>query len=151
MLRDAPDAVIVDHANEIISGDEKKPLDDYILHFRQMAIEKNFAAILCAQCNRQSQEDGNKRARLHHLKGSGKLEESCDIGIIIHYPHKQDEKKSINDLEIYIDKNRNGRTGRIEVCYDPQYYLIRDWTDLEMQRREEEKEIKVKPRKNWGQ
>lgn len=120
-----PDCIIVDYIQAIKSTKKnlKESIDDYILHFREMAIRHNFAALLCSQINRESQDEKDKSPKLHHLKNSGALEEIADAIILLWWKYKttHDETKK-NEYTIFIEKNRNGRTGYKEVKYYPEFY-----------------------------
>jgi len=121
-----PDVVILDYiqATRGQQRTQKEQFDDYILHFREMAMRYNFAGILCSQVNRASQDGKTKEPELHQLKGTGVLEENSDVVILLYYPHKNDKNESIHKYKIFLEKNRNGRTGYMDLFYYPQYYLF---------------------------
>jgi len=124
-----PKVIIIDHIHEIKKSgqDERGMIDQYLRKFKEMAIRHNFAGILCAQINRTSQSDSkDKRPYLHQIKSSGYLEESADFGILLHYPYQLRLSKDENEFYVYVDKNRNGRTGQIKLKFIPQYYRFED-------------------------
>lgn len=141
-LTQKPDVVIIDHINEIMSQsvrDRRQIIDDYILHLREMAIRDGFAAILGAQINRMGQTETNREPQLHQIKESGKVEESCDLALLLWWPWKDNEKNPKNIFKVTIAKNRNGWTGHIKIKYEPEYYKFSDLT-------EEYKDMKIKPK-----
>ena len=123
-----PKVVIVDYV-QATKGDQrsqKEQFDDYIIHFREMAMRYRFAGILCSQVNRGSQDGKNKEPGMHQLKGTGVLEEHSDVVMLLYHPYKNDNSESINKYKIDVAKNRNGRTGEMDLYFYPEYYLITD-------------------------
>jgi len=124
-----PDVIILDYIQNIkLSGNtQKEQIDEYIRHFREMAIRYNFAGVLCSQINRTSPEAEDKIPQLHQLKGTGFLEEHADIVMLLHWPYFYDRKKGDkNHFELYLAKNKLGETGKIEMRYYPQHFMFRD-------------------------
>lgn len=128
-----PKVIIIDHIHEIkkSSVQERGMIDEYVRKFKETCVRHDVAGILCAQINRTSQNDDEKRPKLHQLKSSGYLEEFCDVGILLHYPYQLGLSKDINRYDVYIDKNRNGRTGSIRLHFDPATYRFTDWVEEE--------------------
>ncbi len=140
-LTEKPSVIIIDHIHEIKKeGIERMIIDEYIRKLKEMAIKHNFAAVICAQINRSSQEEKDKRPQLHHLKGTGYLEEACDVALLCHYPFKQGLSDNANYFEMHIAKNRGGITGFLKMHFDPQFYRFRD-TDDEIRERTAYEEI----------
>jgi len=126
-LAQKPDIVIIDHLQEIRSSerDKKKTIDEYLDFMRALAIQYNFALIICSQVNRLSQEEKDKAPQLHHLKQSGAIEEKADMVYLLHWPYKYGHK-DINHFEVNLAKNRNGMTGHIKLRYFPEVYMFFD-------------------------
>lgn len=120
-IRTKPDVIILDYVQAIkgTGKNDKENLDEYIRHFREMAIRHNFAGILCSQVNRANQDNEDKEPKLHQLKGTGVLEEHADVVILLYW-----KDKTKKDYQIEVAKNRNGRTGYIKLNYTPEYYLF---------------------------
>jgi len=137
-LSSKPDCVIVDYIQNIRGQgrNQKENIDDYLIHFREMAIRRNFAGVICSQINRAGQEEKDKKPHLHHLKGSGNLEETPDIIWLLYWWWKYDTSKSQYDYEIHIAKNRGGRTGFIRMIYIAKYFLFKDHSEMELKRLE---------------
>ena len=127
-LNTKPKVVIIDHIHEIKKSgtNEREMIDEYIRRFKEMAIRHNFAGIICAQINRNSQGVDDKRPYLHQIKSSGYLEESADFGILLHYPYQLRISKDPNKFDVFVDKNRNGRTGNIQLHFQPSTYRFSD-------------------------
>lgn len=130
-----PDVVIIDHvqeARDASNPNQKAVIEEYLKKLRHMAIEHNFAAIVLSQVNRASQEDDHREPQLHHLKGTGYLEEGADVILLLHWPYYYSKKRGENNrFIIRVAKNRNGRTGWIEVSYTPGHYLFEDYKPKE--------------------
>lgn len=127
-----PEVIILDYV-QTIAGSSMKPkevIDEYIRNFREMAIRHNFAGIICSQVNRTAADTDDKEPQLHQLKGSGFLEEHSDIIMLLHWPHKYDASKPMDEYKLIIAKNRNGRTGFMKLRFMPQYYKFFDWDDI---------------------
>ena len=95
--------------------------------FKILAKKLNCPIILLAQLNRDSVKPGYKsnnsedhEPQLHHLKGSGDLEQDCDVCILLDRPELR--SPHIKDLEgkglAYIRKNRHGDIGTIPLNYN---------------------------------
>jgi len=124
-----PEVIIVDHLQEArgaYTQTQKNVIDEYLKNLRTMAIKYNFAAIVCSQINRASQDSDDKSPQLHQLKSSGYVEEGADIVFLLHWPYHYNDNVKINDFKINIAKNRNGRTGFLNINYCPEYYLFED-------------------------
>lgn len=132
-LKNKPDVVVVDHIHHIRMGgvNEKQMIDEYLEHFREMTIRFNFVGILCAQINRTSQEDKEGEPQLHHLKATGKLEEIADNVLLLYWPWHSNKNKPMNLYKVNIAKNRYGATSRVEMHFEPKYYLFSDKIVLE--------------------
>ena len=124
-IKSKPDIIILDYVQAIKAEgkNDKENLDEYIRHFREMAIRHNFAGILCSQVNRANQDskDKDKDPKLHQLKGTGVLEEHADVVILLYWKNKQTK-----EYQLEVAKNRNGRTGFIKLTYTPQFYLFKE-------------------------
>ena len=128
-LAEKPKVIIIDHIHEIKKSDskEREMIDEYVRRFKEMSIRHNFAAIICAQINRTSQtESKDKRPFLHQIKSSGYLEEAADFGILLHWPYQLRLNRDMNKLDLFVDKNRGGRTGHIPLHYEPSTYTFKD-------------------------
>jgi len=121
-----PDVVIVDYIQSIANKgkNQLENINEYIRHFREMAIRKNFAGIICSQINRTVHEDKTVEPQPHQLKSSGFIEEHADLILLLHWPHKYAEKKDISHYKVFIAKNRDGSTGYVDLKFEPQFYAF---------------------------
>jgi len=131
ILNDLPkaDLVIIDYLQAIKSlrEDRLSTLNDYIIRFKTLALEKNFCGILASQINRGAMEDKQKKPKLWLLKGSGTIEEHADTVLLLHwdyfYTNNEVEK---NNFDIIVAKQRNGVTGGMNCYFYPQWYRFEE-------------------------
>ncbi len=121
-----PECIIIDHINHIKGSttNDKANIDDYLTNIEIMAKKHNITFIIGAQINRLSQSEKSPRPELHHLKGSGRLEEVSDMVLLLYWPYYYDPKKNIEEYEIIVGKNRYGATGVHNCNFYPQYSLF---------------------------
>lgn len=133
VAQNKPDIIILDHINEIKTNSEQRmAIDNHIIKMRESAIRNNYAIVVCVQVNRVSQsENDNKEPSLHHLKGSGFLEEAADQVMLLHWGWHYDNSKNKRELVVNVAKNRDAMTGRVKMCYSPEHCMIRDWEEPE--------------------
>jgi len=87
--------------------------------------------VLClAQLNRQTETTRDNRPRLSHLRESGSIEQDADVVAFVHRadyyaPTTEEKQKLKGQAELYIEKNRNGRTGVVELCWFEQIVTFR--------------------------
>jgi replicative DNA helicase len=131
-IEDLPkaDVVIVDYLQAIrkMDFDKMTTVNNYILEFRRMAVEKNFAAVLVSQINRGAMDNETKKPQMWQLKGSGTIEEHADAVLLTHWPYFYDNK-NINLFTLIVAKQRNGPTGEFNVYFEPEYYRFSEPKD----------------------
>ena len=124
-----PDVVIIDYVQCISMGRASLDmLDGYIKGFRDLAVKKNFAAVLLSQVHRESMlKKATKEPQLWELKGSGFLEEHADTVLLLHwdwfYTHKSGEDRK---FLVKIAKQKFGRTGTIICNYIKEYTFFKE-------------------------
>lgn len=127
-----PKLVIIDHLQEARNAglrNQKDVIDEYLKQMRILAIRDNFSLVICSQVNRQSQEEKvGTEPQLHNLKSSGYIEEGADIIILLHWPWHYKKTGDKSKFILNVAKNRNGRTGWIDVCYKPEFYWFYELT-----------------------
>lgn len=95
---------------------------------KRLARELNIPILCLAQLNRKSEAEGkNNRPRMSHLRESGAIEQDADVIMFVHREeeaHKGDvawresHPDSIGRAEVIIEKQRNGPTGTVELCWE---------------------------------
>lgn len=128
------DCIFIDYLQKIkMAGrKEREQLDDYLDKLTELAIDKNICIILGSQINRGTY-DGKKAEppMLHELKGSGGIEEKAHQVWLLHWAWWYDQEKEKTEYRIHIAKNKDGRTGVMNVRFRPEHYEIYESTDLE--------------------
>lgn len=95
--------VFIDYLQILANGsrDNRESLiGDMARDLKRLAVEENICICALSQLNRSKEEKG--RPRLNQMRGSGQIEEACDMAVLIYRPNLQ--KESAN---IYLDKGRN--------------------------------------------
>ena len=121
------DVVFIDYLQKIrMSGrTERESMDSYLNQLTDLAIEKDVCIVLGSQINRSTHEGKNTEApMMHEIKGSGGIEEKAHQVWLLHWPWWYDKDSEKNSYEIRIAKNKDGRIGKHNVFYYPQFYKI---------------------------
>lgn len=84
---------------------------------KRIAKENNVPILALCQFNRDSDKE-NRPPKLGELRGSGSLEQDADNVLGIH--HKEERSW------LYVLKQRNGPTGRVEVLFEKHFTKFRD-------------------------
>ena len=116
-----PDVLIVDFIQHMrFSKGENRAyqIEELMKGLKRIAKVDNCVVVALSQINRDS-EFGDRVPRLENLKGSGSLEESGDVVMLIHWPYKYDLSKPEGEVHLLIAKNRHGRTGKIILEFEP--------------------------------
>lgn len=149
LLDPKPKCVIVDYIQAVKQErQERTELNEYIRSFRQLMIEHDIAGILCSQMNRQVFDNSDNKPTLENLKSTGVLEEHADVVLMLYW--KWFYTRDLKDkpyFEIILGKNRNGRTGRHELIYIPEYYLFKE--DMVKKEHAVGDQVKVEKGKTW--
>ncbi len=86
-----------------------------------MAAEFDLPFLVAAQINREGGK--SERPALHHLEGSGAIEQDSETVIILHAA-APDSDEDRSDMEGIVAKARDGITGRRKMVWEPQFYRI---------------------------
>lgn len=129
-LKIKPDAVFIDHIQEVSGNDRKKAMEDYLRHMRELCIRDHFALIICSQLNRLMPQEDVRIPQLHHLKGTGYLEEACDIALLLHWPYHYDRGKNKNYFEVNVAKNKDGEPCYLKLNFEPQFYKLSEREEI---------------------
>jgi len=104
---------------------------------KSLAKELNIPILVLAQLNREAEKSATGRPRLSHLRESGAIEQDADIVAFLH--RERDTQKDNSDeaqskgleAELIVEKNRNGRTGRVDLLFFPRTMFFRCRTRYE--------------------
>ncbi len=127
-------AVFVDHFHLMTSsGKFKGTVDEYTdrsLEIRLMAKSLNVPVFVLAQLNRSVESRDTKRPRMSDLRGCGAIEQDATAVWMLHRTdedHKFDDSyKPNHEGHIYIDKNRDGVTGRVTLLFDQDVFTFKN-------------------------
>jgi len=72
--------------------------------------------LVASQLNRVPENDSSPPA-LHHLRGSGAIEQDADSVIFLHRSDYQAETTDVSDVQVIVAKARDGETGKIMVQF----------------------------------
>lgn len=124
-----PRVIFLDYLQMIKNNNkqEREMIDEYIRAFRTLCLQNKICGVICSQVNRGVFSEKMGVPSLEHLKGSGGIEEVADFIFLLNwnyfYTHKDEDK---NKFELYVAKNRNGRTGKFDLFYLPEYYKFEE-------------------------
>lgn len=120
------DVIIIDHIGKIkpsTKGSRYEQMSVISNGLKSLAKELNVALVGLCQLSRAVEQRSDKIPCLSDLRDTGSIEEDADtIGLLYRegYYKAREEGTDIQDdiLEINFAKNRNGRTGAIELKYN---------------------------------
>lgn len=110
--------VFIDYVGLIAGQNNKSPYEritNIVKELRQISLNFDCTIICLAQVNR----NGDDAPMLRDLKDSGELEQSAVSVMLLHNDNatKVIDKK-VEEIDVMVAKNRNGRTGTIKVDYN---------------------------------
>lgn len=85
---------------------------------KQLAKELNIPVIALSQLSRACEARSDKRPMLSDLRESGAIEQDADVVIFPFRNDYYDDNAEKGLCELIIGKNRNGKTGMVEVAFD---------------------------------
>lgn len=139
--------VVVDHAQIVkasnrYQGNRVNELGEIANAAKVMAKQLGCAVILCSQLNRSVEGREDKRPNLSDLRASGEVEEAADAVLMLYreayYIERSPEYRAgetealdrmslvRNQIEIGVEKSRQGSTGRCTLFCDPGRSIVAD-------------------------
>lgn len=94
---------------------------------KKLAKDLNVPVLVLAQLNRELEKGQSAKAlpKLSHLRESGAIEQDADVVVFLHR-NRDDAKESNTDAnrsgvesKLIVEKNRNGKTGIVELKFYP--------------------------------
>lgn len=85
--------------------------------FKGIARDLRIPVIVLSQLNRQVEGREGNRPRMSDVRESGAIENDADMILLIHRPDYYDPNDKPGVAELIVAKNRNGRTGSVELAY----------------------------------
>lgn len=92
---------------------------------KALALRAKIPIVVVAQLNREAAKES--RPRLHHLRGSGDLEQDADCVVLIYRETGQDGKAVNDNADLMLEKNRSGQTGIASVRWNGPLMRFEDW------------------------
>jgi replicative DNA helicase len=101
--------------------------------FRDVANRLNIPILVAAQLNRdveKARQGGDERPpELSDFEGSGKIEQTCNVGILLWRPPEPQRSTGAvkpQEATVFIRKNTDGPTGECKMLYYPDLALFAD-------------------------
>jgi replicative DNA helicase len=112
--------VILDYLQLVTPADYRENRERQVSRIaedcKHLAKEFDTHVLALAQVNRQSTHRQDARPTMADLRESGGIEAHADNIILLH----RDEEEMEGQIELIIEKNRHGETGRIRLAWRPQ-------------------------------
>ena len=129
------DLIVIDYLQLMKSGEsvriENRQVEVAAISggLKKLAKDLQVPVLVLAQVNRESEKDQNGKGdslpKLNNLRESGAIEQDADVVVFLH--RKRDESKDNNpdanrigvDAKLIVEKNRNGKTGIVNLKFFP--------------------------------
>lgn len=82
-----------------------------------LAMELDVPILCLAQLNRQVEHREKQSPRLSDLRESGAIEQDADVVMFIDRPHLYDESAHPGDARLFVEKNRSGQPGKVDLIW----------------------------------
>lgn len=98
-----------------------------------LAKEFSVPIVVLSQLNRESTKRHDRRPTMSELRDSGAVEQDADIVILLHREDAYEkESPRAGELDLIVEKNRNGRNGTVTVAWQGHYSramnMAAEWT-----------------------
>ncbi len=119
------DLIVIDYL-QLIESDKgnhenrQQIISDISRTLKMVSRELNIPVIVLSQLSRKVESREDKKPMMSDLRESGAIEQDADVILLLYRPnyYKKSEKDHnivIEDLEVIISKNRNGKTGIVKL------------------------------------
>lgn len=133
-FRNGLDILIIDHIGKIkssVKGTVYEQMTKISNELKEIARELDVVLICLSQLSRAVEQRADKRPMLSDLRDSGRIEEDADAILMLYrdgyYKAREDREQVLNDeLELSIQKNRDGLTGTIVFDYNLENQRIKE-------------------------
>jgi len=92
---------------------------------KRFAKTNGVVMILLAQLSRETEKE-NRRPRMSDLGESSVLENEADVVWLIGKPKSELFEVPVLKMETFIDKHRDGRTGRVQLLFEKTFFRYSD-------------------------
>jgi replicative DNA helicase len=118
--------VFIDYLQILANGgrdNREAIIGDMARDLKRLAAELNIVIVALSQLARPS-GGASKEPTLNRMRGSGQIEEACDIAVLIYRPNPKTEKANI-----YIAKGRNIGLGKETIKFNSSLSYFSDFED----------------------
>jgi replicative DNA helicase len=122
--------IVIDYLQLLEADDHKIPREQQVARMTRrlkgLARDLKVPVLCLAQLNRQTEQGGNNRPRLAHLRESGAIEQDADVVLFVHreeyyLPPGKAREEVAGQAEIIVAKQRNGPIGEVKLAWSPSY------------------------------
>lgn len=132
--QDALGLIVIDYLQLIEPDNAKDPRQEQVAkiarRLKGLARELKVPVLCLAQLNRQAESSGDHRPRLSHLRESGAIEQDADVVMFVHreeyYVRGEEQEAVAGQAQIFVEKQRNGPTGDIDLLWKKDYTRFED-------------------------
>lgn len=111
--------IVIDYLQLVAPADRKAPRQEQVAgvarDLKNLAKELGVTVVALAQVNRGAVARTDKRPVMSDLRESGEIEAAADEIVLLH----RDDEENPGIIEFNFEKNRHGRTGRLEMGWAP--------------------------------
>lgn len=126
--------IIIDYLQLIEPDNPRDPRQEQVAkiarRLKGLSRELKVPVLCLAQLNRQAEDSRDHRPRLSHLRESGAIEQDADVVMFVHreeyYVRGEDQEAVAGQAQIFIEKQRNGPTGDIDLLWKKEYTRFED-------------------------
>jgi len=126
-MKNVPGLIIIDYLQMMrspkSSGNQTQELDDICQEVRAVGKDHQIPVVLVSQLSRKPDDRQGHEPRLSDLRGSGGIEQTADIVLLLHRPSYYLQRtidfnvEDSGEAEIFVAKNRSGVTGKIKCIF----------------------------------
>jgi replicative DNA helicase len=137
--------VVIDYLSMMrapgFKNDKVHEIEEITRSLKAMAKEMNIPVILLSQLNRALENRMDKRPQMSDLRESGAIEQDADVIIFIYRDdqYKKNDEPRSNIAELLVRKNRQGRTGVVNLVANLHHQRFDDYDGREYQLRDTQK------------
>jgi replicative DNA helicase len=118
-------AIVIDYLQLVTPENRREQRHEQVAsmsrRLKGLARELEIPVLCLAQINRQSENRTDGKPRMSDLRESGAIEQDADVIIMMHRPGDKDDPAPAHDIQLLIEKNRNGPTGLVTLQYEPAF------------------------------
>ena len=122
-------AIYVDYIQRVKADSENRRLEvaEVVTSLKSLARELQIPVIGLAQVNRSVEQRNDKRPHMGDLLESGVIEQEADVVMLLYRDEVYNEDSNDKGIiELLIDKNRHGVTGKIKFAWIAETMQIQD-------------------------